>query len=47
MDPKELMEWLEAVNEALLETESIQDFEDLQEWWKDLLKHGPELMATT
>lgn len=41
MQADELMEWIEAIHQAVMETNNLADLDGLQLWWIDTVEHGP------
>jgi len=37
---EEAMEWAAAIHDTMMDADSIEDFQSLQEWWFDTLERG-------
>lgn len=36
----ELFGWIEAIHQAIMETETLEDFDGLNLWWRDTIANG-------
>jgi hypothetical protein len=36
----DLFDWIEAIHQAVMETDNLEDFDGLSLWWRDTIANG-------